>query len=182
MGGPAGTPTRPLAVCSWVAAPGGGQSPRLGEQGSGCVLTAPQCAGEGGTPPVRTSVFPPALWVSRRPQQSVYEAVALERGTARTTSHLSLGSSVEQLSSSVVSQATPSCLPSSLPRPGSTHIFSVTQRWLMAGARTRLSLPSCRREQTRQRLSGVGRRECWVQGAWERSSELLAVCPTTSSP
>lgn len=63
----------------------------------------------------------------------------------------------EQLFSSVVSQATPSCLPSSLPRPGSTHIFSVTQRWLMAGARTRLSLPSCRREQIRQRPSEVGR-------------------------
>lgn len=99
--------------------------------------------------------------------------MALESSTPGTTSHLSLGGSAEQLSS-VVSQATPSCLPSSLPRPGSTHIFSVTQRWLMAGAGTRLSLPGSLREQIRQRLRRAGSEEPGGQGAWESGSEFLA--------
>lgn len=52
----------------------------------------------------------------------------------------------------------------------------------MAGARTRLSLPSCHREQIRQRLSGVGRGERWGQGAWESGSELLAALPLPHPP
>lgn len=63
------------------------------------------------------------MGVWETPLQGVYEVVAPGRGISGATSHLALGSRVEQLSSSVVSQATPSCLPSLLPRPGSrTHL------------------------------------------------------------
>lgn len=95
------------------------------------------------------------------PQQCVHAAVAPGRGTSGTTGHLALGSRVAQISSSVVSRATQSCLPSLLPGLAPAQIFSATQRWLMAGARVRPSLPSCHREQIRQRLSWEG----WGAGA-----------------
>lgn len=153
--------------------------PRAGRQGL-CVCpwflaTDPQCVNKSDLPLLGTSVFPSALWVSGRHPCKVYmrlwplgeaslEPRAIWPSVAVWSSFPPLWSPRQRRA------ACQACCRGLAP----AHIFSATQRWLMAGARARPSLPSCHREQIRQRLSWVGMGEPCGQEAWGSSSEALA--------